>query len=183
MGTTAHLTAGKVLAMVMAPLALALPLGARAAALLPVNLSGYEFLLGTSCTIGGQPGTCGVQFGGWTGGGGPAPNGWTHFPGTGQGLWKANVSYTGPAAFGGTVQVMSGRFDLFTIGRTVSGTVTSGTVKWPSTDPPDIGCGTRVALVKLYVTFGLGVSGSFQGCLHDLPAGSVIPPTVWGELQ
>jgi len=46
--------------------AIAVVSSASAAAPLPVNLSGYEFLLGTSCTINGQSATCGVAFGGWT---------------------------------------------------------------------------------------------------------------------
>jgi hypothetical protein len=64
MVTTAQRTPGQWLPMVMALLALALPVGAWAEAPLPVNLSGYEFLLGTNCTIAGQAGTCGVHFGG-----------------------------------------------------------------------------------------------------------------------
>ena len=68
---TAQQTAGKLLVMVMALLPLTLPVGAWANPPLPVNVSGYEFLLGTNCTIAGQPATCGVHFGGWTGGNGP----------------------------------------------------------------------------------------------------------------
>ena len=45
-----------------------------------INLSAYEFLLGTACTINEQAGQCGVSFGGWTGGTGPVPTGWTPFP-------------------------------------------------------------------------------------------------------
>jgi len=185
MGTTAQRTAGKLLAMVMAMLAWTLPSGVQAEPPLPVNLSGYEFLLGTNCTIAGQPGTCGVHFGGWTGGNGPVPNGWTPFPGTGHGLWKASVSYTGNAGFGATVQLISGSFDvLYTNGKTISGTVTGGTVIWPIAGQ-DIGCGTDVAVVHGNLTFKPGPNGvgSFQGCLHDLPAGTIIPPKIWGTLQ
>jgi hypothetical protein len=79
--------------------ALGLSVGAASAALLsPVNISGYEYLLGTSCTIDGQPATCDVKFGGWTGGDGQVANGWTPFPGNDEGLWKATVNYTGKAA-------------------------------------------------------------------------------------
>lgn len=172
-------------AMITAAMMLVLSLAASAAPL-PVNLSGYEFLLGNSCTIQGQPGTCDVRFGGWTGGSGPVPNGWTVFPGTGEGLWKASIDYTGTVGFGGQVEVARGRFDvLFTSGTTVSGRVTGGTVTWP-TAGDDIGCGKDVAVVNVNVTFfggGPKSSGSFQGCLHDLPAGSVIPPKIWGTLQ
>jgi hypothetical protein len=157
------------------------------AAPLPVNISGYEFLLGTNCTINGQPGTCNVQFGGWTGGTGQVADGWTPFPGTDQGLWKATVNYTGKAEFGGQVDLVSGRFDLlFTNGTTVFGKVTGGTVTWPAAGESTV-CGTDVAVVSVNVTFtsrgAAAGSGSFRGCLHDLPAGSVIPPKIWGTVQ
>src|SRR5260370_1714136 len=45
-----------------------------------VNVSGYEVFLGVTCTINNEPATCGVQFGGWTGGGGAVPGGWTRVP-------------------------------------------------------------------------------------------------------
>ena len=156
---TAQQTAGKLLVMVMALLPLALPVGAWANPPLPVNVSGYEFLLGTNCMIAGQPGTCGVHFGGWTGGNGPVPNGWTPFPGTGQGLWKASVSYTGNAGFGATVHLVSGSFDvLYTNGKTISGTVTGGFVMWPSEGQPT-SCGINVAIVHADVTFKPGPKG------------------------
>jgi hypothetical protein len=89
------------------------------------------------------------------------------------------VSYTGNAAFGGTVYLVSGSFDvLYTNGKTISGTVTGGTVMWPKAGE-SIGCGIDVAAVHADVTFRPGPKGAgyFQGCLHDLPAGTVIPPT------
>ena len=43
--------AGKLVAIVIALLALAFPTGAQGDPSLSINLSGYEFLLGTSCTI------------------------------------------------------------------------------------------------------------------------------------
>jgi hypothetical protein len=160
-------------------------LAPAAAGPLPVNLSGYEFLLGTSCTINGQAGTCDVQFGGWTGGKGRVANGWTPFPGTGEGLWKTTVDYVGKAKFDGQVELVSGSFDvLFTNGMTISGKVTGGTVKWPVAGG-SIGCGTDVAVVSVNVAFSGAATGSglFVGCLHDLPAGSVIPPRIWGTLE
>ena len=187
MGTIARQTAGRLLLLVMTLLPLVLPLDVRANPPLPDNISGYEFLLGTNCMIAGQSGTCGVQFGGWTGGNGPVPNGWTPFPGTGQGLWKASVSYTGAAGFGNTVSLISGSFDvLYTNGKTISGTVIGGTVTWPSEgDPNGLGCGIDVAKVHADLTFKPGPKGvgSFEGCLHDLPAGTIIPPKIWGTLQ
>jgi hypothetical protein len=156
-----------------------------AAAPRPVNLSGYEFLLGTNCTINGQAGTCGVAFAGWTGGRGPVPTGWTPFPGNDEGLWKATIDYVGKAEFNGQVELMGGSFDvLFTNGTTMTGKVTGGSVTWPVAGH-DTGCGTDVAAVSVTVAFRRPVaeSGSFRGCLHDLPAGSVIPPKIWGTLE
>ena len=44
------------------------------------NLSAYEFLLGSPCTIDGEAGKCGVSFGGWMGGGGPVAGGTVSWP-------------------------------------------------------------------------------------------------------
>lgn len=144
-----------------------------------LNLSGYEFLLGTPCEIGGLPGTCGVQFGGWTGGTGFGATGWTTFPGNRRGLWAAAINYTGSAGFGKQVDVAGGNYDvLFKHAKTVSGTVVGGTVSWPA-EGGDDGCGTGVATVSLTLS---GDASSFHGCLHDLPAGSIIPPRIWGTL-
>ncbi|MDE3136331.1 MAG: hypothetical protein KGL59_07140 [Acidobacteriota bacterium] len=164
-----------------AALALALSLAAATPSL---NLSGYEFLLGTSCTFpGGQTGKCGVEFGGWTGGSGQNADGWTPFPGDRKGLWEATVNYIGSPNFGDSVQVVSGTFDvLFKNRKTISGTVTGGTVEWPAEGQPSA-CGVNVATVYLNLSSGAGGPTTFQGCLHDLPAGTVIPPKIWGTLQ
>ena len=171
---------------IAATTALALSIVSASAALRsPVNVSGYEYLLGESCTINGRPATCGVQFGGWTGGRGQVPNGWRPFPGNGNGLWMASVDYAGRAAFGRQATVLGGSFDLlFTSGRTVSGNVTGGTVRWPAEGQSTV-CGTEVAEVSVTIRYTVGArgTGSFEGCLHDLPAGSVIPPKIWGTLR
>ena len=162
-----------------AALAVTLSVVARAAS--PVNLSGYEFLLGSSCTIEGFPGTCGVAFGGWTGGSGANSGGFAIFPGNRRGLWEANINYIGSPAFGASVQVAGGSYDvLFKNAKTVSGAVITGTVMWPANAGADIGCGAGVATIALTLS---GDASSFSGCLHDLPAGSVIPPNIWGTLQ
>jgi hypothetical protein len=150
----------------------------------PINLSGYEFQLGSPCTIGGVAGKCGVAFGGWTGGTGQEPGGWTPFPGTRRGLWEATVNYTGSPDWSTTVTLQSGTFDLFLKGhKSISGTVTGGTVEWPAqggvTDPS---CGADVAKVTVYLNVG-GTPTYFAGCLHDLPAGTIIPPKIWGTLH
>jgi len=153
----------------------------RAQAPTDINLSAYEFLLGTACTVDGQAGKCGVSFGGWTGGTGPVSNGWTPFPGTRQGLWEATINYTGSPAFGGSVSVVSGSLDLFLKGEPpLSGEVIGGGVTWPSNSSTDIGCGVGVARVVVGVMTESEGALNFNGCLHDLPAGSVIPPKLWG---
>lgn len=144
-----------------------------------VNLSGYELLLGTTCTLDGQAGKCGVHFVGWTGGDGPTANGWVPFPGDRRGLWDAEINYIGSPSFGGSVELESGKFDvLFKTGQIISGSIDDGsTVTWPSANG-DLGCGTNVAKVLVYHNGTL----LFNGCLHDLPAGTIIPPTIWGTL-
>ena len=146
----------------------------------PVNLSGYETFLGLDCKLAGQPATCGVTFAGWIGGDGPVPGGWEPFPGDFQGLWNSSVNYIGHAGFGNTVFILSGRFRIsFLDGHSLSGSVISGTVRWPMSVIDDLGCGPGVALIDVT----LNRSQRFQGCLHDLPAGSVIPPMVWGTFS
>jgi len=171
---------------VIAATSMVLGLGLAAASTpeLPVNLSGYEFLLGTSCTINGQPGKCGVEFLGWTGGGGQMANGWTPLPGTRLALWKATVDYIGQPEFGKQVALAGGTFDvLFTNGAVIAGHVTGGVVAWPTAGGSTV-CGTDVAEVRVNVAFrGVAQPGVFHGCLHDLPAGTVIPPKIWGTLE
>jgi hypothetical protein len=170
---------------VAATTALAISIVAASADLLPVRVSGYEYFIGTSCTIDGQPATCDVQFGGWTGSGGQVPNGWRRFPGNGQGLWIATADYKGKAKFGGQVVLLGGSFHLlFTDGKAVLGKETSGTIRWPARGQSTI-CGTDVAEISMNVRYRVGASGLglFRGCLHDLPAGSIIPPKIWGRLQ
>jgi hypothetical protein len=164
---------------------LAFGVAAASAASLPVDVSGYELLLGSPCTINTESGTCNVAFSGWTGASGQTANGWTPFPGTGQGLWSATVNYIGRARFGGHVHVANGAFDLlFTDGTVVRGNVTSGKVEWPQEGQATV-CGTDVATITMTVAFTQGPAGggSFEGCLHDLPAGTINPPEIWGRLK
>jgi hypothetical protein len=179
------MTKVRLLAVVAAgAMTLALGLAALPPGPPPLNISGYEFQLGTPCTINSQPGKCGVEFGGWTGGSGQVDGGWTPFPGTRKGLWEASIDYTGSPDFDSHVDVQSGTFDvLFKNRKTISGTVTGGIVTWPDTATGDRGCGAGVATVELSLTTGGSGPTSFLGCLHDLPAGTVIPPKIWGTLE
>lgn len=148
-----------------------------------VNVSGYEVFLGVPCTINNEPATCGVQFGGWTGGAGAVPGGWTRLPGNGQGFWTANVNYSGKAGFGNTATLLGGSWELFFTNRTVvRGTVSSGTVQWPAQND-DIGCGTNVAKITATLAVKDGGAATFAGCLHDLPVFTVIPPKIWGAFE
>jgi hypothetical protein len=153
--------------------------------LLPVRVSGYEYFIGTPCTMDGQAATCDVQFAGWTGSGGQVVNGWRAFPGNGQGMWRASVDYKGKPKFGGQVALIGGAFDLlFTEGQAVLGKVTGGAITWPVRGQATV-CGTDVAVVSMNVRYTVGATGLgfFRGCLHDLPFGSVLPPKIWGRLQ
>ena len=164
---------------------LALSIVAASADLLPERVSGYEYFIGTPCTIEGQPATCDVQFAGWTGSGGQVANGWRPFPGNGQGTWTATADYKGKPKFGGKVQLLDGNFDLlFADGKSVLGRVTGGTITWPAAGQSTI-CGMEVALVSINVRYRVGATGRglFQGCLHDLPFDSVVPPKIWGRLK
>ena len=164
---------------------LAISIVAAFADLLPERVSGYEYFIGTPCTIEGQPATCDVQFAGWTGGGGQVANGWRPFPGNGQGTWTATADYKGKPKFGGQVQLLDGNFDLlFADGKSVLGRVTGGTITWPAAGQSTI-CGMEVAVVSINVRYRVGATGRglFQGCLHDLPFGSVLPPKIWGRLK
>jgi hypothetical protein len=147
----------------------------------PVNVSGYEIFLGTGCTIGGQPSACGVTFSGWIGGDGQVPDGWEAFPGDFEGLWQARINYTGQAGFGSTVVILGGRWSIFFLdGHSLSGPVIGGTVQWPFDEFADIGCGVGIGVVEVDLLIARGGAATFKGCLHDLPAGTVIPPMVWG---
>ncbi len=148
----------------------------RAVAQVPV--SGYEIFIGHNCLIQGTPGTCGATFTGWTGGG----TVWVPFPGTGQGAWSIQINYTGRPMFNGSVTVKSGKWSfLFFNGTEMRGKVLSGTVQWPikGTSFPECGV-TNAAIATATLSVEGGGTATVAGCLHDLPAGDVIPPTVWG---
>jgi hypothetical protein len=146
-----------------------------------LNLSGVEFFAGHPCTIGGQHATCGAHFVGWSGGSGHEPNGWVPFPGDEKALWEADINYEGQVAFGKTIDLLQGRLELLLqTQQLVSETLTNGTVVWPPSATHDLGCGRGVARVTAFFTTKQGAPASFVGCLHDLPAGSVLPPKIWG---
>jgi hypothetical protein len=155
---------------------------------LTLNVSGYELFPGIDCTLDNEPATCGVTFGGWTGGSGAVAGGWTRFPGNRHGFWAVTLDRQGTAAFGSIVNILSGTLTLalkadgtFLL---LSGSVSDGIVKWPP-QGGTLGCGIDVALVdvNLQITTLGNAPATFKGCLHDLPAGSIIPPPIWGTLM
>jgi Beta-propeller repeat len=146
-----------------------------------LNLSGIEFFPGLPCGTSNEHLKCGVHFVGWGGGNGHAPNGWVPFPGDEKALWQANVNFQGEVAFGSTVNLLKGRLELLLRREEIlSEIVTNGTVVWPPSATSDLGCGEGVAKVIAFFKTKHGRPASFVGCLHDLPAGSVIPPKIWG---
>jgi hypothetical protein len=147
-----------------------------------LNLSGVEFFAGHPCTVDGQGATCGAHFIGWSGGSGHVANGWVPFPGDGKAVWEANVAYEGDVAFGKTVELVKGsRLELLEQNnKLLSEIVTEGTVTWPASTNDDLGCGRGVAKVHALFRTKQDAPASFVGCLHDLPAGSVVPPKIWG---
>jgi hypothetical protein len=146
-----------------------------------LNLSGIEFFPGLPCGTVSQHLKCGAHFVGWSGGSGHAPNGWVPFPGDEKALWQANVNFQGEVAFGSTVNLTKGRLELLLRREEIlSEIVTNGTVVWPPSATSELGCGEGVAKVVAFFKTKHGAPASFVGCLHDLPAGSVIPPKIWG---
>jgi hypothetical protein len=146
-----------------------------------INLSGIEFFPGLPCGTIQEHLKCGAHFVGWSGGSGHAPNGWVPFPGDEKALWQANVNFQGEVAFGSTVNLLKGKLELLLRSEEIlSEIVTNGTVVWPPSATSQLGCGEGVAKVITFFKTKHGGPGSFVGCLHDLPAGSVIPPKIWG---
>jgi hypothetical protein len=142
-----------------------------------VPVSGYEVFLGSNCVFHGQPATCGATFTGWTGGG----TSWVGFPGSGLGVWSLQINYTGHPSLPGQVTVVGGNWSfLFVNGLELRGKVVSGTVTWP--DEGSAGCGgvVNAGWAQAILTVNGGANATVSGCLHDIPAGTVIPPTVWG---
>jgi Beta-propeller repeat len=147
-----------------------------------LNLSGDETSIGHICMVDGHVATCGAHFVGWSGGAGHIANGWVASPGDGKAVWEANVAYEGDVAFGKTVELVKGSTlqILLKPSKLLSESVTEGTVTWPASVHDDLGCGGGVAKVHALFTTSKDEPGSFVGCLHDLPAGSVVPPKIWG---
>jgi hypothetical protein len=144
-------------------------------------VSGYELFKGYNCHIGGEPAICGASFSGWTGE--SSQGGWLRFPGTKQGAWVIVIDYTGTPEFGGSVLLVGGNwFFIYShSGKVVDGTVTNGKVTWPPTENSSLGCGDGVATVFATLSESGGGIANLTGCLHDLPAGTIIPPRAWGS--
>jgi hypothetical protein len=164
---------------------LLLMLFGTAGAQIVVPVSGYEIYLGHNCTVAGAPATCGATFTGWTGV--TSSSGWLAFPGTGKGVWSVQINYTGHPAFGGStpqVTIVGGKWSfLFVNGLELRGKVISGTVTWPADQNSEVAgsnCGDGVAVAQANMSLVGGKSATIAGCLHDIPAGIVIPPKEWG---
>jgi hypothetical protein len=52
-----------------------------------------------------------------------------------------------------------------------------------ATASDDIGCGDGVATLTATLPVKGDGTANFMGCLHDLPALTVIPPKIWGAFQ
>jgi hypothetical protein len=112
------------------------------------------------------------------------PDGWTSFPGDGKAVWEADFNHRGKIDFGSTIDLFSGRLVLRVKRQTiVTEFVTHGTVVWPPSAISDLGCGEGMANVTVSFKSRHGRPASFVACLHDLPAGSVVPPKIWGTLS
>jgi hypothetical protein len=161
---------------------LTIVLSTTAVAQIQVPVSGYEIFLGRDCVIAGAPATCGTTFTGWTGL--TSDGGWIGFPGTAQGVWSIQINYIGNANFGTFVTIASGKWNFFFInGAELRGKVLGGSVVWPADENTASACGVGVAVVQANLSVAGGPPASITGCLHDLPAGSVIPPKVWGTFN
>jgi hypothetical protein len=102
-------------------------------------------------------------------------------PGDEKALWEADINYEGQMALGKTIDLLQGRLELLLKKqKLLSERVTEGTVVWPASTTANLGCGEGVAKLIAYFTTKHGAPACFVGCLHDLPAGSIIPPKIWG---
>jgi hypothetical protein len=164
--------------LIFAGLALSIPATAQSITL----VSGYEIFLGRNCTIEDMAATCGTTFTGWTGIQPTQTGGFLPFPGTGKGFWSLQINYIGQPAFGSSVNVVGGNWSFFFFNGTVKhGTVLNGSVTWPADANSVLSiCHAGEAVATANITVAGGAPTIVGGCLHDLPAGSVIPPTVWG---
>ncbi len=155
---------------------------------LDFQVSGYELFPGIECSRNSAPATCGVTFSGWTGGEGAVTDGWSPFPGNRQGFWEATIDRQGIAAFTSTVTVLSGTVTLALTRRhsflVLPAQVTTGAVQWPAQGETS-GCGINVARVAIDLVIPelANAPATFDGCLHDLPVGTVLPPTIWGTFS
>lgn len=146
----------------------------------PVNVAGYEAFPGLPCQSDDEDRTCGVRFYGWLGGEGAVPDGWLAY--TGKGRVVVRINYVGQPGFGSQVTITDGTWRLADHGPLDSGTMTSGTVTWPTAEE-DMGCGVGIATVE--AALADGEFSRFTGCLHDFDVndGVAIPPKIWGTFQ
>ena len=146
---------------------------------LSYGLSGYEIFPGNSS----GSSVSGAIFSGWTH---ESESPWQGASSTG-GTWSVSADYTGKPGLGSAVKITGGRWFL-TVGEAViPGSVTGGTIVWPSllnSELLEYGCGQGVGYVTVSLTTIDGRKGSLAGCLDDTHVFlGTFPPKLWGTLK
>jgi hypothetical protein len=119
--------------------------------------------------------TCGATFAGWTGGGTMGELSWQR-----PGHPVDPNQLHGTSGVAGPSNLVGGKWNfLFVNGLELRENVVRGTVTWPDEGSP--GCDNEVNAASLQATLTVAYGGNptIAGCLHDVPAGAGIPPTVW----
>jgi hypothetical protein len=154
----------------------------------PVTLSGWE-------TFGGYRTADGVRhdvtFEGWVGGTGPVPDtdgdgpiGWVAPPGEG-GSWRVVIDFccASTRRKQHRVTILGGSWELqLPDGTHFTGSVESGTVRFPRSVAEDLGCGPGVTKVSAMLLFDADAQSSqTKACLNDLHDLPTRPP-IWGRI-
>jgi hypothetical protein len=155
----------------------------------PVNISGWETYGGSRTADGGRHE---VTFEGWVGGTGPVPDtddggpiGWVASPGEG-GSWRVVIDHccASTRRKHHRVTILGGRWELqLPNGAHFTGSVESGTVRFPRSLAEDLGCGPGVTKVSAMLRFDAdGYSSQTKACLDDLHDSPDPDPPIWGRI-
>jgi hypothetical protein len=120
-------------------------------------------------------------------------SGWTHAekakwegdsnPGS---LWSVSANYSGRPGIGGSASLTGGRWLLTDGDAVIVGTITGGTITWPSSLTTELsgrGCGQGIGHMNVNVSTKDGRAGKMIGCLDDTHIHhGTFPPKVWGTL-